>query len=376
MAPIQQQMPVLDVGEDPFERGETHGRVFAASVASNLETYLRRFEASGLDRDAARAEGARWLAAMQRQNADYCAEMAGIAKGSERSEAEIALLNARYELAFTLFGKDAQAREDLLSVGPDGCTTFGLLPEVAANGHTWLGQNWDWLEGVHGHCLVLRATRRHAPSFLCLTEAGIAGGKMGVNECGVGLVENGLASSRDGANPFQKPFHMRCREVLDAGRFDDALRPILDTKRTCSANFVVGHADGEIIDIETSPDHVTYLYPDGGIVTHSNHFVGTGHGESQMEKVGPSTLFRAARLKRLLAMKGGKLAPDDMQAAARDTFGAPNGICRSPDPRLPEAKRTMTAASVLIDLGARTMHVANGPPTDFAYHPVPLDPRG
>jgi isopenicillin-N N-acyltransferase-like protein len=365
-------MPVLDVGEDPFERGELHGRRFADAVSSNLETYLRRFEASGLDRAGAEVEGARWLAAMQRQNADYSAEMAGIAKGSGRSETEIAILNARYELAFTLFGKDAKAREELLSVGPDGCSTFGLLPEATADGHTWLGQNWDWLEGVHGQCLMLRATRRHRPSFLCLTEAGIVGGKMGVNECGIGLVENGLASSRDGANPLQKPFHMRCREVLDAERFDDALRPILDSRRTCSANFVVGHADGEIIDIETSPDHATYLYPEGGIVTHSNHFVGTGHGESQMEKVGPSTLYRAARLRRLLAAKAGDLTPADMQAAARDTFGAPNGICRMPDERLPAAKRTMTTAAVLIDLDAQVMHVANGPPTDFPYVPVPL----
>lgn len=368
----------LTVGEDPFARGELHGRQFARAVADNLETYLLRFEASGLDRDAAADEGALWLAAMQRQNADYAAEMAGIAKGSGRSEIEIAILNARYELAFTLFGKDAKAKEEearkeLLSVGPDGCSTFGLLQQVTADKHTWLGQNWDWLEGVHGRCLVLRVKRSNAPSFVCLTEAGIVGGKMGFNECGIGLVENGLASSCDGANPYQKPFHMRCREVLDAERFDDALRPILDTKRTCSANFLVGHADGEIIDIETSPDHATYLYPEGGIVTHSNHFVGTGHGESQMEKVGPSTLFRAARLRRLLAAKADAVTFADMRGAACDDFGAPNGICRTPDERLPPAKRTMTAAAVLIDLDGRVMHVANGPTSQYPYLPFSLD---
>jgi isopenicillin-N N-acyltransferase-like protein len=367
------RMQVLTVGDDAFERGEQHGRVFADAVAGNLETYLRRFEASGLDRDGAVAEGRLWLAAMEKQNPEYAAEMNGIAKGSGRSIVEIAILNARYELAFSLFGKDAREREELLSVGPDGCSTFGLMPDITADGHTWLGQNWDWLEGVHGRCLVLRVKRKHASSFVCLTEAGIVGGKMGVNEVGIGLVENGLASNLDGSNPYQKPFHMRCREILEADRFDDAMRPVLDTKRTCSANFVIGHADGEIIDLETSPDHVTYVYPERGIVTHSNHFIGFGHGQSQMEKVSPSTLYRAARLRRLLSEADSPVTFERMQEAARDTFGAPNGICRLPDPKLPAAKRTMTAAAVLIDLNARVMHVANGPPTTHAYHPYSLD---
>lgn len=365
-------IPSLTVGDDPRERGLAHGRRFAHEIADNIETYLRRFEASGLARDAAYAEAERWLAAMRGQNGDYVTEMSGIALGSNQSEAAISLLNARYELAFTLFGQDARKREELLAVGPDGCTTFGLLPSATADRHTWLGQNWDWLEGIHGRTLVLRATRRDRPSFVCLTEAGIVGGKMGVNECGIGLVENGLASSRDGGNPYQKPFHMRCREVLDAERYEDAIRPIIDTKRTCSANFVIGHADGEVIDLETSPDHVSYLHPADGIVTHSNHFVGSGHGESQMEKISPNTLYRADRIRRLLQSRDG-IAFDRMKQAASDHFGAPNAICRHPDPRQPEAKRTMTAGAVLIDLNARTMHVANGPPCQNAYVPFTVD---
>ena len=218
-------IPSLTVGGDPRERGLAHGRAFAGQIADNVTTYLTRFAASGLDRDAAYAEADQWLAAMRVQNADYAAEMSGIALGANQSEAAVALLNARYELAFTLFGKDAQRREELLTVGPDGCTTFGLLPHVTADGHTWLGQNWDWLQGVHGRTLVLRVTRRNGPDFVCLTEAGIVGGKMGVNEYGIGLVENGLSSSHDGSNPYQKPFHMRCREVLKTEDHDRLRHP-------------------------------------------------------------------------------------------------------------------------------------------------------
>jgi isopenicillin-N N-acyltransferase-like protein len=360
------RMPSLTVGEDPFERGRTHGRAFAADVAANLETYLRRFEASGLDRTGAFTEARRWHKAMRDQNGDYAEEMRGIAEGAGLEEQHVALLNARYEVAFTLFGKDAQQREKA-AAETDGCTTFGVLPESSSDGHTWLGQNWDWLEGVHQRTLVLRIRRTSKPSLVCLTEAGIVGGKMGVNECGIGLVENGLASDRDGTNPYQKPFHMRCREVLDADRYDDALRPIVETRRTCSANFVIGAAGGEIIDLETSPDHVTYLHPEAGIVTHSNHFIGAGHGVSQMEKIGPNTLFRAARLRRLLAQRRNAIDVAAMKEAMSDQFGAPNAICRHPDPRQPAAKRTMTAGAVLIDLESRVMHVADGPPSEHPF---------
>src|SRR5262249_54505179 len=85
-------------------------------------------------------------------------EMRGIADGSGQNEESIALLNGRYELAFTLFGQEARSEgvAELAEVAPDGCTTFGLPPEVTADRHTWLGQNWDWLEGVHGRTFVLR----------------------------------------------------------------------------------------------------------------------------------------------------------------------------------------------------------------------------
>lgn len=376
-------IPSLTVGDDPYERGLLHGRAFARQVADNLETYFRRFAASGLGREDTLREADRWLAAIATHNPDYHAEMVGIARGAGASDADITILNARYELAFTLFGADARKqekpqREELLAVGPDGCSTFGLTPEATADHHTWLGQNWDWLEAIHGRTFVLSVHRRHAPSYVCLTEAGIVGGKMAVNECGIGLVENGLASDRDGAHPYQKPFHVRCREVIEAERFEDALRPVVATKRTCSANFVIGqaggdHADGEIIDLETSPDHITCLYPTGGILTHSNHFIGAGHGESQMEKISPSTLYRNMRLRRLLEAKRGAITPEHMMAAARDGFGAPNAICRVPDRRQPPAKRTMTLAAVLIDLDARVMHVANGPPSDHCYFPFAVN---
>jgi isopenicillin-N N-acyltransferase-like protein len=155
-------MPCLTVGDNAYERGLAHGKTFSSDVAANLGTYLRRFEASGLPRHQALEEAMRWQAAMETQNPEYVEEMAGLAKGAAQSTAAIALLNARYEIAFMIFGKDARKQEKGLAQATDetdGCTTFGLLSEVTADGHTWLGQNWDWIAGVHQRTLVLRIQR-------------------------------------------------------------------------------------------------------------------------------------------------------------------------------------------------------------------------
>jgi isopenicillin-N N-acyltransferase-like protein len=190
---------------------------------------------------------------------------------------------------------------------------------------------------------------------------------MGVNECGIGLVENGLASSHDGRNPYRKPFHVRCREVLDAEDLEGALRPVTGTPRTCSANFVIGAAGGAIVDIETSPDHASLIPAEDGMITHSNHFLTPGHGESLLERLSPNTLYRADRMRALLVPHRGVLSFAHMRAAAQDHFGAPYGICRHPDPDQPSARRTMTVGAVLIDLDAPVMHVADGPPCSNEY---------
>src|ERR1700716_2278249 len=119
--------PLLTTDGDAHARGVAHGRRFAEEIAANVATYLRRFAASGLGRVEAFAEAETWRKAIAAQSPGYAEEMHGIAEGSGQSEQAIALLNARYELAFTLFGQEATQQRaragELLEIGPDGCTT-------------------------------------------------------------------------------------------------------------------------------------------------------------------------------------------------------------------------------------------------------------
>ena len=367
-------LPLIELGDDPYERGLIHGRQLSTEVGDNLKTYLARFEAGGLNVEAVRREGHVWAEVIAKQNPDYAEEMRGVADGAEQTLADIAMLNARYEITYGVFGDEAQASDKKAAAeNVDGCTSYGVLPEATASGHTIMGQNWDWLAGVYGRCAILRISRKSQPDMVCFTEAGIVGGKIGVNEHGIGIALNGLVSVHDGKYSYEKPCHVRCREVLDAESFDKALLPVVSTRRVCSANFVIGHRDGEVIDLETSPDETSYLYPRDGLVTHSNHFTDFRHGPSQMERIVPDTLYRAERLDRLLRPSLGHLDPEHIQAALKDHFGTPNSICRHVDPADPAAKAGQTNASVVIDLNTSEMQVAYGPPCSNPYTVFALD---
>jgi len=370
------ELRVLELHADPRERGKVHGREMRSDIRANYATYIERFETGGATESDVLKQSEAWAAFIARDNPEYAEEMEGIAAGAGLSLTEIALLNARYELAYCVFGSEAQSL-NAAPIEQEGCTAFGLMPNVTADGHTAIGQNWDWLAKLQGHVFIMRVQRSSQPGvgkpdFVGFTEAGIAGCKIGVNAAGIGLCVNGLVTKRDGANGIRKPFHVRCREILDAWTFDKALLPVVQTDRTCSTNFLIGHAGGEIIDIEATPDYCAYIYPENGVVTHANHLVRETRIASQFERIAPHSLYRANRLERFLRGSTGNIEINTIHNLLSDHFSAPASICRHQDMSLPEPKRVITVTAAAIDLNARTLYVTDGPPCQSHFQTVPL----
>ncbi|WEX09793.1 C45 family peptidase [Chelativorans sp. AA-79] len=368
-------LPLLELGPDPRERGRIHGSTLADAIRDNIETYLARFEAAGADRPTILKQSEGWLDFIRNDNGEYAEEMAAIAEASGVSLTEIAMLNARYEITYLAFGAEVRAADTRLE--QEGCTSFGLLPEATANGHTILCQNWDWLANVQGRTFIQRVRRGASPEegkpdFIGFSEAGIVGSKMGVNAAGIGLCVNGLVTPRDGTTGMRKPFHVRCKEILDAWRFDQALLPVVQTDRTASSNYLIGHRDGEILDIEATPEHCAYLTPTDGLVVHANHLVKETRVTSQMERIAPNTLYRGPRAERLLRRHLGSVDRAVIEEVIRDHFSAPAAICRHPDPALPSAKRVVTVAAILLDLDERILYATDGPPCEAPFQAFPL----
>lgn len=367
-------IPVLELKGSAYERGMSHGARLKAQIEDNVETYKARFMAGSMSEAATLDAASRWADFIADDAPDYHEEMRGVAAGSGMRLTEIALLNARYELTYSVMKSEALSRKpnsELEEV--DGCTSFGLEPDVTATGHTVIGQNWDWLKRLHGRMAVSRVHKEGSPSFVGLHEAGVVGCKMGVNENGMGLVVNGLITPEDGKNKFTRPLHVRCLNFLSAARFDKAIGEFISTPRTCSSNILIGHGEGEILNFEMVPDRHAVLYPHEGIITHANHLVSDLPERSLYEQIGTHTLYRGTRLRRLLRARSGQLGLGAITECLSDRFGFPASICRHEDTELPEAKRTITVASIVIDLTARILYVSDGPPCSNPLIAYPLE---
>jgi isopenicillin-N N-acyltransferase like protein len=362
-------LPMISVSGPPEQAGEAYGQQARQMIERNLDLYLRRFyDQAGLDSAAVTAAGHAFRAAAAAHHPRIAAMLDGVAAGAEVPPHHIFALNARTEL---LYGHQVP--------GDEGCTAIGVLGTHTATGHLLLGQNWDWHPDQSEAVLLLRTTNEHGHAVLTLAEAGMLA-KTGLNSAGVGQCLTMLASGRDGlTDPPGVPYHVLARATLEADSLTWATRAACRSPRNASINLMLAqagdpaHGDpavgGELLDLELVPGDVGLLHPAGGMVTHANHLEAVGQVHDMQRDWGGSSLFRAARARRLLydVVAAGKTTTDDLVSVFRDHASFPHAICRHVDERDTPLERSQTVLSVLMDLDARRFGVAAGPPCGHDY---------
>ncbi|HZN20096.1 MAG TPA: C45 family peptidase [Micromonosporaceae bacterium] len=396
-------VPVVSVTGTPAQCGAAYGAQTAGLVAQIIEAYHRRFaDQAGLTRTAVRAAGAIYQEVTREHHPRVAQMLEGLADGAGVPAEEIYATNARTEL---IYGSPAQlhtgsaaraaglARGDggpgvpsggPCPDGPDGgCTSLGVLGTHTASGHLLLAQNWDWHPDQRDTMLLLRTTDERGHTVLALTEAGMLA-KTGLSSAGVGICVNMLGCDRDGLPPGARPgvpYHVLVRAALEAEHLPNALRRTVRPPRNSSINLLLGQAGsgpegGEMVNLELVPGDVGWLHPVDGIITHANHFDTPLRVYDTIKDWGGSSLFRAARARRLLtpAALAGKVSEDDLAGVLRDHAGFPLAICRHAEERDAWYDRAETVYSVLLDLDERRMAVAAGPPCTGDYAWVDLLP--
>jgi isopenicillin-N N-acyltransferase-like protein len=290
------------------------------------------------------------------------AGMQGIAEGAGCGLDEVLALNVRYEILYYQFTRNALA---------DGCTSFAVLPEASGNGHLLLGQNWDWIPQVQG--AVLHTVEPDGLETLSFTEAGIFGGKIGLNSAGLGLGVNGLQTTSDDWSRLSPPYHVRCYQILRCQEFEDALQVVSGAPRACSTNFLIAQAPDRVADLEAAPDQVRALGCANGYLVHTNHFLDPatlGVAEPPRPRWS-STYHRLARLRELLDAAR-PLGIAAIQACLRDHQQYPNSVCCHEDPALPPGQRYLTVTSAVMDLHTRELYLSDGPPCQSEYQRMVL----
>ncbi|MCC7018509.1 MAG: hypothetical protein IT332_02060 [Ardenticatenales bacterium] len=361
-------LPIVSVTGEAHAQGLIQGRALRAEIDHNVAVYFRRFEVEGrMSRQRVLERAATLWERLTAASPAYAAGVIGIAEGAGHDVLAIAALNARYELMYAQFTLLALHAESAV----DGCTSFALTPPATADGHTLLGQNWDWIPDVKGAVVIERQPDGFARA--AFTEAGVFGGKIGLNSHGLGLAINGLTSQDDDWSRPAAPFHVRCWQILGERNLDAAVARVTNGPRACSGNFVIARAGpgaegGGAVALEASPMTTCRIAPDaGGRLVHTNHFFDPeSAGIAETPNVQRfASLNRLNCLRSSLADRTG-VTVDDLQTMLRDHTGYPYSVCRHPDPDDPSGDyRTVTSA--IMDLDARAMWITDGPPCEGDY---------
>src|SRR5437870_10882470 len=266
---MKTKLPILSLKGSTYQKGRKHGKQARPEIENNLEAYFRRFKSeTELSHDLAISRAAKFLEVINRVSPEYAETMKGVADGSAQDILDITVLNVRYELMYSQFSKIG------LKPLPKtyGCTAFATLPTTVENEHLMMAQNWDWIPEVRG--LFLKVRNENGPDVLSFTEAGVVGGKIGLNSEGLGLLINGIVSSKDDWARLKKPFHVRCWEILRSRTLARARAVISQGQRNCSANFILGQQktarSGKVVDIETAPEAICHILPDRAAVATTN----------------------------------------------------------------------------------------------------------
>lgn len=360
--------PWVRVNGDPRERGRSYGEQAADRVRRSVAAYAEVFaRGAGLGWGDVREVARRFEAPIRSFGEQYLEELRGIAEGADVDPVDILAINVRTEIMYSAKARTAEAAR-----GPRECTAFAVVPTRWSGEPVLVGQNWDWLPHSFETVVVLESVRDDGPSFVTVVEAGLLA-KAGMNAAGLGLATNALATAWDRGEPGV-PYHVLLRAILDCETVTGAYATLQRAWRSSSANYLVAHADGSVLDVEAAPGDFSRLFPldRGALHLHTNHFVSPRFSGTDVSLWAmPDS---PVRLNRLRAAVGGRapLGAEEFMTLLGDHAGYPYSICAHPDEADDPTEQGATVASVVMGLEGRTMWLADGQPCSVPYRRLDL----
>lgn len=334
----------------PRERGIQYGTQAKEEIALCIETYRSRFSGvRGLGWERAREVSLEFLPHIRAGMPDMLEELEGIAQGSQTDLGDLMVLNCRYEILH--FPSESE------------CTSFALQREATAEGHVYVGQNWDNRPTLLPHSLLLHITEEESGRVIFgLTEAGQLI-RTGFTSAGVGQCANSLRSSLDTEGTGIPSTFVR-RKLLTMDRLEDMAALILEAPRSVSGNFCIASRENTAVDIEAVPGYPACFEPVNGILTHANHLLANRELDISTDEK-----FRGEWLYELLNRRAGEITTEYIMECLRDHKGYPQSLCSHVTET---GKLWQTNASLIYDLDAGKAWVCYGPPCEGTYQEYSL----
>lgn len=359
---IVQPFPLVEVSGAPRQRGQSYGEQAKARIAGSVDLYAGNLDRLGYGKADIDRFTATFAPRLKAWAPDLVDEMEGIAEGAGIDFSSIMLVNARTEV-LQLARREKGVRDD----EPDGCTGAVVMPEETRDGEIIHGQNWDWKAECAETSIVLRILRDDGPDVLTFTEAGGLA-RSGFNSAGTGITANYLESDRD-YRELGIPLPFIRRRALEAKHFALALRVVAVTPKSGSNNMVLSTSEGYAVDLECAPDESFALHPHNGMIVHANHWQ-SAVALSKLRETGlgdvPDSLYRDARVRKILEARRGDLTMDDLKASLFDDFATPFCVCRPPL-RKEGGNLSATVAMIVMNTVQGVMEIAPLPAVNRTF---------
>lgn len=365
--------PVVRVRGTAYERGRQYGEQARDRVHHSLRAYARVFkDYATWDWDEVTRVARSFARPIEDFGAAYLEEMNGIAAGARVTLEDVLAINVRTEIMFAAKVRASGAR--LPAVGE--CS---VLASVDPSGGVRLAQNWDWLTHVLDTVVLLEAEPEDSPAYVTVVEAGLLA-KFGLNSAGLTVLTNALVSAEDRGDPGV-PYHVVLRALLDCPSARHALVRLQEATRSSSANYLIGHVDGVALDVEARPGGLGGLHAiqpdDRGLILHTNHFLARGFDSVDVGlSLMPDSPFRLQRLRTALRAYGNEPNRADLEVLFTDHVGRPDSVCFHPDPGAAAIDKSVTAASMVLDLTDRRVRLSDGLPCEVGYRDLGVGALG
>lgn len=286
---------------------------------------------------------------------EFYEEIEGIAEGANCSIDEILFHQGSFEMDVA----------GPLYIG--GCTSFAASGKATKDGKTIAGQHFDWFDNAA--MIMMKLKPDNGPAILGTSIAGQLL-QFGINENGIGHYANVLCYPK---SVVGVPAVVSAQKALGSKNVPDALRCITQCKNAIALNHLIAGKDGDILDVEATPDKCGILLPDRDIMTHSNHFLTHFLQASDMadQTSFPDTFLRQYRMKQLMEDHYGELSVEIMMELLKDHRGYPDSICRHCDETGPEEEKFRTLIS-LISLPGEGKLYASPQPCEAPYQEFSL----
>lgn len=363
----------IKVSGNALERGIQYGREAREETRHCRAAYEESFQkALGWTWQQAVEATADLVAPVEATFPQYLDEMRGIAEGAGLSFEDVFTMNARTEVMWAGTVRQSEAERARFA---RECSAFALLPSRTADGHTLLGQNWDWLVHSFDSLVVLEVEQPDLPNFVTVVEAGLLA-KATLNSAGLGVAVNALVTSADTGQPGI-PFHVLIRAFADCESVTDAVYIASHHPRSSSGNYLIAHADGIAVNIEATPGDyrgISPILPVNDALVHTNHFIRDVPGSRDVAHYAMAdSLVRLQLVQRSIAESNTPATIASLREALTNHADFPAAVCCHPDPREPRWQQWATVMSVIFDLDTRTMYLSDGNPCENDYRQLTFE---